>query len=90
MLASFTGTGACLDNAVMESFWATLEKELVYPIERFKTKDEARRAVFEYIEVFYNRERLHGSLLYQTPERFELTQQPQPEALIQVAAWAKV
>ena len=86
MLASFTGTGACLDNAVMESFWATLKKELVYPSEPFKTRDEARRAIFEYIEVFYNRERLHSSLLYKTPEGFELTQQPQSEALLQVAA----
>lgn len=86
MLASFTGTGACLDNAVIESFWATLKKELVYPNEPFKTRDEARLAVFEYIEVFYNRERLHSSLLYQTPEGFEFTQQPRPEALLQVAA----
>ncbi len=86
MLASFTGTGACLDNAVMESFWATLKKELVYPTKRFKTRDEARLAVFEYIEVFYNRERLHSSLLYKTPEGFEFIQQSQPEALLQVAA----
>ena len=86
MLPSFTGTGACLDNAVMKSFWATLKKELVYPNERFKTRDEARLAVFEYTEVFYNRERLHSSHLYETPEGFELTQQPQPELLIQVAA----
>jgi putative transposase len=86
MLASFTGTGACLDNAVMESFWASLKKERVYPNERFKTRDEARLAVFEYIEVFYNRERLHSSLLYKTPERFELAQQLQPNALLEVAA----
>ena len=41
MLASFTGTGACFDNALMESFWATLKKELVYQC-HFKTRDEAR------------------------------------------------
>jgi putative transposase len=85
-LASFTGTGACLDNAVMESFWARLKKERVYPNERFKTRDEARLAVFESIEVFYNRERLHSSLLYKTPEGFELAQQLQPVALLQGAA----
>ena len=85
MLASFTGTGACLDNAVMESFWASLKKELVYPNEAFKTKDEARLAIFEYIEVFYNRERLHSSLLYKTPAGFELSQQIQSAAATQVA-----
>lgn len=71
MLSSFTGIGACLDNAIIESFWATLKKELVYP-KNFKTRDEARLAIFEYIEVYYNRERLHSSLLYQTPHGFEL------------------
>ena len=69
--ASFTGTGACLDNAIIESFWATLKKELVYQC-HFKTRHEARLAIFEYIEVFYNRERLHSSLLYQTPHGFEI------------------
>ena len=70
-------------NALMESFWATLKKELVYQC-HFKTRDEARLAIFEYIEVYCqrsaealpsNRERLHSSLLYQTPEGFELAQQ---------------
>lgn len=51
MSASFAGTGACLDNVLMESFWATLKKELVYPNEAFKTRDEARLAIFEYIRV---------------------------------------
>jgi putative transposase len=83
---SFTGTGACLDNAIIESFWATLKKELIYQY-HFKTRDEARLAIFEYIEVFYNRERLHSSLLYQTPHGFELTQELQPkEVLLNAAA----
>jgi putative transposase len=73
MRASFTGTGACLDNAISESFWATLKKELIYQY-HFKTRDEARLAIFEHIEVFYNRECLHSSLLYQTPHGFELAQ----------------
>jgi transposase InsO family protein len=86
MQASFTGTGACLDHAIIESFWATLKKELIYQC-HFKTRDEARLAIFEYIEVFYNRERLHSSLLYQTPHGFELTQNFQPkEGLLHAAA----
>ncbi len=76
MLPSFTAKGACLDNACMESFWATLKKELVYPQKRFVTRDKARQAVFEYIHVFYNRERLHSSLGYTSPELFEALQQP--------------
>ncbi len=75
--ASFTGKGACFDNSVIESFWATLKRELVYPRERFATRDEARAAIFEFIEIYYNRERLHSSLGYQTPEAYEsLTQAP--------------
>lgn len=85
MCASFTGRGACFDNAVIESFWATLKRELVYPRERFATRDEARSAIFEFIEVYYNRERLHSSLNYETPEAHERLQQP-PEALAALAA----
>jgi putative transposase len=86
MRPSFTGTGACLDNAIIESFWATLKKELIYQT-HFKTRDEARLAIFEYIEVFYNRERLHSSLLYQTPHGFELNQDFQAkEVLLHTAA----
>lgn len=85
MRPSFTGTGACLDNASIESFWATLKKELIYQT-HFKTRDEARLAIFEYIEVFYNRERLHSSLLYQTPHGFELTQELQAKEVLLIAA----
>ena len=85
MCASFTGKGACLDNAVIESFWATLKRELVYPRERFATRDEARAAIFEFIEIYYNRERLHSSLNYETPEVYERLKQP-PEALAALAA----
>jgi transposase InsO family protein len=87
MRASFTGKGACLDNAIIESFWATLKKERVYANPKFKTRDEARLAIFEYIEVYYNRERIHSSLLYQTPRGFELKLENQTDAsLIQRAA----
>ena len=59
--ASMSGKGDCWDNAVMESFWATLKTELVHH-EHYATREEARRSIFEYIEVFYNRKRLHSSL----------------------------
>lgn len=85
MCASFTGKGACFDNAVIESFWATLKRELVYPRKRFATRAEARAAVFEFIEVYYNRERLHSSLGYETPETYERLQHP-PGALAALAA----
>lgn len=74
MLASFTGKGACFDNAVIESFWATLKRELLHTQKRFATRAEARAAIFEFIEVYYNRERLHSSLGYETPEAFEAIQ----------------
>jgi len=70
MLPSFTGTGACLDNAYIESFFATLKKELVYQ-STFATREEARLAVFEFIEGYYNRWRLHSSLNYRSPAEFE-------------------
>lgn len=70
MLASMSGKGDCWDNAAMESFWATLKTELVNH-ERYATHEQARASVFEYIEVFYNRQRLHSSLGYVSPETFE-------------------
>jgi transposase InsO family protein len=56
----------CWDNAPTESFFATLKKELVHQ-EHYATREAARRALFEYIEVFYNRQRRHSTLDYQTP-----------------------
>lgn len=67
---SMSGRGNCYDNAITESFFHTLKVELVYQ-ERFKTRKEAKLAVFEYIEGFYNRERRHSSLGYLSPEEFE-------------------
>jgi putative transposase len=63
---SMSRRGNCLDNAPMESFFASLKKEHVHHA-RFRTRAEARTAVFEYIEVFYNRQRLHSRLGYRTP-----------------------
>jgi transposase InsO family protein len=70
MQASMSGKGDCWDNAAMESFWATLKTELVHN-ERYHTREQARQSIFEYIEVFYNRNRLHSSLGYKSPEAFE-------------------
>lgn len=70
MQVSMSGKGDCWDNAPMESFWGTLKTELVNH-ERYATRDEARRSIFEYIEVFYNRRRLHSALGYLSPEAFE-------------------
>jgi len=63
---SMSRRGNCLDNAPMESFFASLKTERVHEA-RFRTRAEARAAVFEYIEVFYNRQRLHSALGYRTP-----------------------
>jgi len=70
VVASMSRTGDCYDNAPKESFWGILKKELM--IDRaFATREEARAAIFEYIEVFYNRRRIHGSIGYVSPEQFE-------------------
>lgn len=60
----------CWDNAVAESFFATLKNELVWDCD-FHTRDQARREIFDYIEVFYNRQRIHQTLGYRTPLAFE-------------------
>lgn len=70
MTASMSRRGDCYDNAPKESFWATLKKELMSDRE-FVTRAEARAAIFEYIEVFYNQQRIHSSLGYLSPEQFE-------------------
>ena len=67
---SMSRRGNCYDNAVVESFFGTLKVELVHRC-RFATRHEARREVFEYIEVWYNRKRRHSSLGYLSPEQFE-------------------
>jgi len=57
IICSMSGKGKCWDNAVMESFYRTLKVELIYQ-NQYETRGEAQRDIFEYIEVFYNRERL--------------------------------
>ena len=70
MVASMSRVGDCYDNAPAESFWAILKKELIAD-RVFASHAEARAAIFEYIEVFYNRRRIHGGIGYQSPEAFE-------------------
>jgi putative transposase len=67
---SMGSRGDCFDNAVAESFFSTLKKELVRR-QTWKTRRELGAAVFEYIEVFYNRERRHSTLGYLSPEQYE-------------------
>ncbi len=67
---SMSRKGECLDNAVAESFFGTLKNELVYH-EDYKTREQARQSIFEYIEVFYNRQRRHAFLNYMTPVEYE-------------------
>jgi putative transposase len=71
MVASMSRTGDCWDNAVAESFFATLRAELV-DHETYATRDAAERAIDQYIEGFYNAERLHSHLDYLSPIEFEL------------------
>lgn len=70
LVASMSRKGNCYDNAFIESFWSSLKYEVVYH-QRFATRAEARSAIFDYIEVFYNRTRLHSSLGYLSPLAFE-------------------
>ena len=67
---SMSRRGDCWDNAPMESFFASLKKELVHQ-ENYQTRAEARVSVFEYIEVFYNRVRRHSALGYLSPVEYE-------------------
>jgi putative transposase len=70
LVASMSRPGNCYDNAFIESFWSSLKYELVYH-RRFATRAEARTAIFDYIEAFYNRTRLHSALGYRSPLQFE-------------------
>jgi len=64
--------GNCYDNACIESFHSLPKKELVYQ-EKFKTRKDAKNKIFEYIEVFYNRKRIHSAIGYLTPIQYERT-----------------
>lgn len=70
MLASMSRKGECYDNAVAESFFGTLKTELVDD-EDYRTREQAKQSLFEYIEVFYNRQRRHSYLGYVSPDEYE-------------------
>jgi transposase InsO family protein len=70
LVASMSRRGNCYDNATMEAFWSTLKLELIYR-RQFENAAQVRQAIFDYIEVFYNRQRMHSALGYQTPADFE-------------------
>ena len=70
LLASMSRKGNCYDNAAMESFFHSLKTELVSH-EQYRSHIEARASLFDYIEAFYNRERLHSTLDYMSPADFE-------------------
>ena len=75
LVCSMSRKGECHDNAVAESFFGTLKTELVDD-EDYRTRDEAKRSLFEYIEVFYNRQRRHSYLGYLSPIEFERASAP--------------
>ena len=71
LIASMSRKANCYDNASMESFWSTLKLEMVYRRD-FATRAQARTAIFDYIETFYNRQRIHSALGSRSPADFEL------------------
>jgi transposase InsO family protein len=70
IVQSMSGPGNAYDNAPIESFFSRLKNELIHHC-HYRTRDEARRDIFEYIEVFYNRQRVHSALGYRSPLEFE-------------------
>ena len=71
MLASMSGTGNCCDRAVTERFFATSEFELIRKHD-WHTRAQARRAIFRYLETWYNRKRRHSTLGYVSPAEYEV------------------
>ena len=70
MHCSMSKPGRCVDNAVAESFFHTLKTEWLYHFD-FYTREEARLAIFDYVEAFYNRTRMHSTLGYRSPDEYE-------------------
>jgi putative transposase len=69
-MQSMSATGCCYDNAITESFFGTLKRELIHHCS-FMTRQQARSRIFRYIEVFYNRKRIHSAIGYLSPEQYE-------------------
>ena len=80
---SMSGVGNCYDNAKAEAFFSTLKTECFPPNQLFSSKALARREIFEYIEVYYNNQRLHSSLEYRTPRQFEAVHSEKKKQLFQ-------
>lgn len=76
MMPSFGSVGDGLDNAMMESFWSSMQIEMLNR-KKWKTRLELANAMFDYIEIFYNRQRRHSGLGYRTPIEYELTYENQ-------------
>lgn len=77
IIPSMSAKACCYDNAAMESFWSTLKTELVQD-QDYHSHEQATRSLFDYIELFYNRHRLHSSIGYQSPVDFERCYAKQP------------
>jgi len=77
LLPSFGTVGDGLDNAMMESFWSSMQIELLNR-QKWRTRIDLANAIFEYIEVFYNRQRRHSSIDYAKPNEYDLARTPQP------------
>uniref|UniRef100_UPI000489BF5D IS3 family transposase n=1 Tax=Aneurinibacillus terranovensis TaxID=278991 RepID=UPI000489BF5D len=71
MIGSMSRKGNCYDNACIESFHSVLKKELIY-LNKYENREEAKKSIFEYIEIFYNNQRIHSSIGYQTSSNYEL------------------
>ena len=67
-----SSTGSCYDNAITESFFGSLKRELVHHC-RYQSRSAARSSLFSYIEGFYNRKRIHSAIGYMSPLQFEET-----------------
>lgn len=78
MTCSMSRKGNCWDNAVAESFFSTLKRELIYPNGTFVSKDDARSKIFSYIETWYNRLRKHSALQYLSPSEYEYEKENLP------------
>jgi putative transposase len=70
MIGSMSRKGNCYDNACIESFHSLIKKELIY-LNKYETREEAIQSIFEYIEIFYNNQRIHSSIHYHTPDEYE-------------------
>ena len=77
LMPSFGSVGDGLDNAMMESFWSSMQFELLNR-KTWKTRLELANAIFDYIEIFHNRQRRHSALGYRTPTEYELRSENEP------------